>query len=187
MSPDESMKFAYKTMYNIDPNECERIIGNLQKKLINLGTKKQTLVDFVNQHTRIVAIDNVSTKEANLKAMENLPENIRDRYKTFYLEMIRNWGVIEYESNNVGVIDRTLVYNGFPNYVDSNEFARDPNGVIDRFFQIPSIRTEEKFFAAPKIYTAGRLALHRNFLKEHPIEDKPKTVWEKIGGIWRKK
>ncbi|MDP2947087.1 MAG: hypothetical protein Q8N88_03145 [Nanoarchaeota archaeon] len=49
-----------------------------------------------------------------------------------------------------------------------------------------SLGIESKLFVKPETYVLSRLSLHKDFLKEHPIEEKPLTKWEQIRGLWRR-
>jgi len=192
---DEGVKMFYKLMLNIDPDECREIKADFNKKSINLGDKKQVLEDFLRENTRLVSMDIFSTKEMNEKALERLPENERERYKALYFDMTRNWGLIQYESKPVGIINKTKLYNGYPNLVNNNELIKDPSKTVDRFYKNiipllksmsspPLIMNLDNIFGEPKVYTSTKLALHKDFLKEHPLENtKNNYLWKMIKGF----
>ena len=171
-TPEELMAIAYQMMFRINTAECARIEGNPGELEIRLEGTPQRFEDFLKNSTRIVVIDQYSTKEINDQAIRNsgMPPEVAQHYSRLYLEAHRFWAVIEHKKQPIGVADRVIVYNGFPRLVTAEEYLADPNKTYEKASDLMMQKSAHEIFSVqPERTERIRVLLHRDFLAQNPI------------------
>ena len=171
---DNPLKEALYFIHGVDTNQFEEIKGDLEKKSIYLEGQKQSLLEFIDQHAQSppIALDFYSTKKINQMAMDAaISEDFKEKYKTLYVERDGVWEFIEYSSERIGILNSIMIYNGYPNLIDSKELVKDPREAFSNIFQHPDFGNFSKCFADPTSYSTKKLFLHKNFLEKYFIED----------------
>jgi hypothetical protein len=171
INAETSMDYFFRHIANIEPNDCVRIEGSPKKLEIVLAGQRMPLDDFIRKSTRLVTLDNFSTRGLNERFIKELgmPTEIAEGFRALYLEALRIWGLVEHEAKPVGIVDKLVVYNGFPNLVDPEEYAKNPNEVYNRVLEQIQTVDPRNIFVQPKNYQRVTLRLHRDFLNKNPV------------------
>jgi len=189
-SLDESMASLYKGMFGIDPEECIPITEPVGNLAIKVEGRKIPFQDFLDKRITTVTLEQFSTKELNDEAIlkSGMSETQSRLCMSLYMELQRVYGVIEYNSKNVGIANHVKVYNGFPNFIDSAEFIKNPQQVFQEQSQKALNDVLRTLGVKPQIYTDTFFGLHRDFLRENPVYDitKKPDLWSKFVSILRK-
>src|SRR3989344_7012979 len=127
MNTEDPMKFYYQRILGINPGECQRFGGSPDQFEIKADKNFTNLGPFLEGKVQVVAIDNFSTKEVHDQVVECIPLPARSFYRRLYVELNRFWGSITYEESVVGLADNLQVYNGYPNLINPELFAKNPN------------------------------------------------------------
>jgi hypothetical protein len=171
INAETSMDYFFRHMANIEPNDCVRIDGSPRQLEIVLAGQRMSLDEFIRKSARVVTIDQFSTRELNERFIKEagMPSEVAERFRALYLEAYRFWGLVEHEAKPVGIADKLVVYNGFPNLVDPEEYARNPNETYDRVLEQIQTVDPKIIFVQPKNYQRVTLRLHRDFLNKNPV------------------
>lgn len=133
---DKGTESMYQFLFNINPNECIRVNGNVRALDIRHRGKLKSLEDFLNTRTKIVSLDEFSTKKINKEFIKSLkekgmPDDAEEIYSRFYLEIQRIFGLVEDKKQSIGIVQR-VVYLQFFNSLNLFIFSL-PFFVSDNF------------------------------------------------------
>ncbi len=170
---DQGIKLFYKALERIDPDECELLENPLSELEIKAEGGKSVL-DFFKGKIRVVSIDTFSTREQNEASIKEsgMPEEVAKRYRSLYVEYVRQYGVIELEKRKIGIADTVQMYNGFPEIIDVEEFLQAEDKGQAYLDAIEKCHETRRFPAQNYVCGRTHVALHRDFLAEHPVSKK---------------
>jgi len=167
---DAPMKFFFKNINGIDPDECELLPLPLNGLEINVG-KLIPVTEFLKGKINLVTLDSFSTRESNEQSIAEaeIPEIRARRYRPLYVEYVRQYGVVEFETRKVGIADTARMYNGIPGFLDYEEFLQAQDKQQAYLDALQKCCAAGAFPIRQVSYGRTYVALHRDFLKEHPV------------------
>lgn len=171
---DKQMSVFYKTMFNLDISELYPIKTPVKNLEININERRIPLLNFLKGKIRTVSLDNFSTRDLNEQAIleSGMSEFQAEVCMNLYMELQRRWGVIEHDSKIIGIADALSIYNGFPNFADPEEFAKNPIEYYKKVFLTAMQNPSRTFGVKPKIYARTYLGFQKKFIDKNPIYDK---------------
>ena len=166
---DQGMKAFYIMMYDLNPDNCIAVPKELTAKNkiqsieLRIGNEFQAMLEFLKNS--ISAIPNVIDIFSTRKLAESTP------FKQMYMELLVTYGVIKHQKNSIGTLEKVAVYNGFPDFIDSEEFAKDPQGIFSK--GIDAALKKASFgphpISQPTLYQQLHLSFTTEFLKQNPL------------------
>jgi hypothetical protein len=166
---------------------------NTQNKEVEIDGNKHDLEKFLAENTNkgTKSFSVFSTKEFNKKSVEGLNASESMKKNVFgklYVEMKKAEMPIVYNSNHIGLMEKTIVYNGFPKYIDSECLMKSPKDAHLKIMYEVGMdvlsKTPYKLFAKPKIEKIVKYKLSKDFVDKYKITKKPfyKILIEKLKG-----
>lgn len=170
---DECMKFFYNSIVGIDPDELTLLENPLSELEIRVG-RGQSLTDFLKGRIRVVTLDSFSTREQNEASIKEagMPEEAAKFYEPFYVEYTRQYGVVELGRRKIGIADTVQMYNGFPGIIDMEEFLQTQDKGQAYVDAIRRCHEAGGFPTQNCVCGRTHVALHRDFLRKHPVSKK---------------
>jgi hypothetical protein len=165
---------------------------NTQNKEVEIDGKKHDLENFLaeNTHKGTKSFSVFSTKEFNKKSVEglNASESMKNVFGKLYVDMKKAEMPIVYNSNHIGIMEKTVIYNGFSEYIDSECLVKNPKEAYTKTVygvgkDILSRRIC-KLLAKPKIEKIVKYKLSKDFVDKYKISKKP--FYQRLIEIFKK-
>jgi len=176
---EESAYRNLKDLFKVDTEGCLGIIGDYSRLHLRLPGRP-SIEKFAKENNIPVLIDFFSNKDQvravveEMFAQGDIPEAFKEMMLNRYVEMQRMWYIFKHEDMPVGFSDILFFHNSYCSDLgDPWEFARDPQGALDRLLEESPTAIEENPVLAFTIsdYKKSSVYLHRDFLAKHPIYD----------------
>jgi hypothetical protein len=170
---DQGIMMFYKGIVGIDPTDCQRFTPLSDYEIRLSRWKKTPLGKFARKNTRIVTMDQLSTKDINDQALEASGMKGNPLLELLFIQMNKTWGLIEYQKEKVGLTMSYAVHNGYPRLVSLDEILADPKGAAEGVYEkMEKASSPAEFMAPPELSLGTYLYLHADFLKDHPVTRK---------------